>query len=70
MMAVQERMPPQHCTRPYQKDITPENYRTVHKTRCSKNPGPVPFQSPLGRMGKQNHNTNDLVDAEKHPLHK
>eukprot|EP00957_Ditylum_brightwellii_P186079 14167715-Ditylum_brightwellii.AAC.1 len=69
-VAVQERVPPQQHTRPYQKDITTENYRTVRKTRHPKNPKPVPLQSLLGRMGKQNHNTNDLVDTEKHPLYK
>eukprot|EP00957_Ditylum_brightwellii_P070975 5393759-Ditylum_brightwellii.AAC.1 len=69
-MAVQEQVPPQQRTRPYQKDITSENYRTVHKARRFKSSGSVSFQAPLGRMGKQIHNTNDLVDAEECPLHK
>eukprot|EP00957_Ditylum_brightwellii_P053010 4019146-Ditylum_brightwellii.AAC.1 len=62
-MAVQERVPPQQHTRPYQKDITSENYRTVRKARCSKSSGSVSFQTPLRRMEKQTHSTNDLVDT-------
>eukprot|EP00957_Ditylum_brightwellii_P028147 2125312-Ditylum_brightwellii.AAC.1 len=70
MMAVQERVPPQQHTRSHQTDITSENYRTVHKARCFKSSGSVFFQTPLGRMGKQIHNTNDFVDPEECPLHK
>eukprot|EP00957_Ditylum_brightwellii_P056387 4274418-Ditylum_brightwellii.AAC.1 len=63
-------MPPHQHTRPHQTDITPENYRAVHKAKCFKSSGSISFQTPLGRMGKQIHNTNDLVDSEECPLHK
>eukprot|EP00957_Ditylum_brightwellii_P124272 9472883-Ditylum_brightwellii.AAC.2 len=69
-MAMQAQVPQQQHTRPHQTDITSENHRTIRKARCFKSSGSVSFQSPLGRMGKQIHNTNNLVDPEECPLHK